>query len=92
MDMIQGQFQALIMDRILYGLLPLGPRHEVFGGYGGNVLCACCGTLITWTEMRYDIEPQTNDQKARTLAMHLACYDAWVAASSLIGRAIKESQ
>jgi hypothetical protein len=57
-------------------------RHAVFGNKGdGQRLCVCCSQAITVSEVQYDVECECSVKRMEPVSMHLACYDAWLAAS-----------
>jgi hypothetical protein len=79
--------RADIRARLASGELP--PRsatQKVYGGYGENQLCDICGRPIGTSDAAYEIEPyeiEPREQSSRThtLAMHYACFAAWVVES-----------
>ena len=72
----------LVEERIRADLLLKDCRHAVSGCKGdGQRLCACCSQAITVTQTRYDVECECSIKRMEPVSMHLACYDAWLAAS-----------
>ncbi len=62
------------------GTLPSRAEHQkIYAGYGEQQFCDCCGRSIDGADVLYEIElPGTHPTP---LAMHLKCFDTWVAES-----------
>ncbi len=50
-------------------------RHRLYGGYGEDQHCDCCGRTIARCEAVLDVE--SSQQGTRTLSMHVKCFDLW---------------
>jgi len=71
---------ACIRARLGAGTLPTSAENQkVYAGYGERQPCDCCGRSIDGTEVMYEVELAS--PRVRPLAMHLKCFDAWMAES-----------
>jgi len=71
---------AYIRARLTEGILPSRQENQkIYAGYGEDQPCDCCGRSIGSTEVLYEIE--VAGECAKPLAMHLPCFDIWVAES-----------
>lgn len=74
------ELRAYIRARLAEGTLPSSAnKQNIYGGYGGDEACDCCGRLIGHTDVLYEVE--LLNCFAKPLAMHLKCFDTWVAES-----------
>jgi hypothetical protein len=71
---------ACIRARLAEGILP-SPREnqKIYAGNGENQPCDCCGRSIGSSDVLYEIEVPS--ECAKSLAMHLPCFDIWVGES-----------
>lgn len=78
--------RAFIRTRLAEGTLPSRTDDQrIYGGYGEEQACDCCGRSITSTDVLYEIEA-TKDAE-RPITMHLPCFDVWVQESRKEDRA-----
>ena len=71
---------AYIQARLAQGILPSRQENQkIYAGYGEDQPCDCCGRSIGCTDVLYEIE--VPGEYAKPLAMHLPCFDIWVAES-----------
>ena len=67
-----------IRARLTAGTLPRCTENpKVYGGYGEDQTCDCCGDPIQRKNVAYEVELQ-NSPDPKTLAMHLQCFGIWV--------------
>jgi hypothetical protein len=84
---VSAEQRADIRARLASGNLPpRSAKQKVYGGYGENQLCDICGGRIGKSDAAYEIEPykiEPREQSSQThvLAMHYACFAAWVVES-----------
>lgn len=71
---------AYIRARLAEGTLASAEENQkIYAGYGEDQPCDCCGRSIASTEVLYEIEVPSDC--ARSLAMHLLCFEIWVGES-----------
>ena len=71
-----------IRARLDAGTLPRRAENQrIYGGYGEDQPCDCCGHCIGRTEVEYEIQIPGNSSLPEILAMHLRCFEAWVTES-----------
>ena len=63
-----------IRTRILNGTLPRDVSLKLEGGPGEGGHCACCGQVISETDIQYTV---SDGDRAVSLTMHLHCYGLW---------------
>lgn len=81
-----AQRRAFIRTRLAEGTLPsCADDQRIYGGYGEEQACDCCGNSISSTDVLYEIAPPRDAE--RPLAMHLLCFDVWVQESRKEDRA-----
>jgi hypothetical protein len=84
---VSAEQRADIRARLASGKLPpRSAKQKVYGGYGENQLCDICGGRIGKSDAAYEIEPYEiepceQSTQTHTLAMHYACFAAWVVES-----------
>jgi|SRR5580698_4075969 hypothetical protein len=89
---VSAEQRADIRARLTSGKLPpRSAKQKVYGGYGENQLCDICGGRIGKSDAAYEIEPykiepyetepREQSSQTHTLAMHYACFAAWVVES-----------
>lgn len=72
--MHEQELREVIQSRIRSGLLPhASAAHGLFGGKGEGVPCACCGRLITASQIQFELD----FAGGTVIQMHLACHDEW---------------
>ena len=78
--------RAFIRTRLAEGTLPgHADSRRIYGGYGEEQACDCCGRSISRTDVLYEIAAM-NDAEG-PLTMHLQCFDVWVQESRKKDRA-----
>ena len=78
--------RAFIRTRLAAGTLPSpADNQRIYGGYGEEQACDCCGRSIRSTDVLYEIEAM-NDAEG-PITMHLLCFDVWVQESRKEDRA-----
>jgi hypothetical protein len=71
---------AYIRAQLAQGILPSHQEDQkIYAGYGEDQACDCCGRSIGTTDVLYEIEVPS--ECAKSLAMHLPCFDLWVGES-----------
>lgn len=74
------ELREYIQARLADETLPRSAdSQKIYAGYGEHQACDCCGRSIESTDVLYEIEIQS--ERAKLLAMHLKCFEAWVAES-----------
>jgi hypothetical protein len=75
-----AELLAYIQARLAEGRLSSRERnHKIYAGYGEDQPCDGCGRRITSTDVLYEIEIPSDC--AKSLAMHLPCFEIWVGES-----------
>jgi hypothetical protein len=75
-----AELLAYIRARLAAGILPSRREDQkIYAGYGEDQPCDCCGRSIGSTDVLYEIE--VAGECVKPLAMHLPCFDIWVAES-----------
>lgn len=83
---IDTERRALIRRRLAEGTLPhCAENQRLYGGYGEEQACDCCGGSIDRTDVLYEIEALSGTRLS--LTMHLLCFDVWVQESRKEDRA-----
>lgn len=78
--------RAFIRTRLAEGTLPSrADNQRIYGGYGEEQACDCCGGSIGTTDVLYEIAAMSDLE--RPLTMHLLCFDVWVQESRKEDRA-----
>jgi hypothetical protein len=82
-----AELLARIRARLAEGTLPSGEENQkmIYAGYGEDQPCDCCGRSIASTDVLYEIEVPSDC--AKSLAMHLPCFQTWVRESRTGGAA-----
>jgi len=71
----RANLRARVRRLLATGVLPLrSSDQKLFGGHGVGQACACCGGMISPSEVLYEIECLEGSQ---TWLMHLRCLEAW---------------
>lgn len=69
--------RVFIRRRLAEGTLPNRTDNQrIYGGYGEEQACDCCGRSISSTDVLYEIAAMSDAE--RPLTMHLPCFDVWV--------------
>jgi hypothetical protein len=77
---ITASLRAQIRTRLAARTLPSQTSNsKLFGGYGEDQNCECCGQTISRTEVLFEIELQGTPLPLQIMAMHRECFDAWAA-------------
>ena len=77
---IPNLLRAQIRGRLAAQTLPpQTSSSKLFGGYGEDQNCDCCGQPITSTEVLFEIELQAGALSTMIMTMHRECFDAWAA-------------
>jgi hypothetical protein len=83
---ISASLRAQIRERLAARTLPpQTSSSKLFGGYGGDQSCDCCGQPITSTEVLFEIELQASAPSTQIMTMHRECFDAWAAECRSLG-------
>jgi hypothetical protein len=81
--------RADIRARLAAGTLPhRAQNQQIYGGYGEDQPCDCCGHRIVKTAVAYEIELLRNSSLLETLTMHLECFEVWVAESRFTSQSV----
>lgn len=56
--------------------------YKMYGGYGENEKCDCCGRAIGINDAMFEIE-FLREASPQIFAMHIQCFDAWMAESQV---------
>lgn len=72
---------ASIRTRLAAGELPLADNLKIYGGYGSDQICDGCGLPIARANIVYEVQVSVNASRRVELAMHLECFETWVAES-----------
>ena len=77
---------AAIRARLAGGILPSRQKDQkIYAGYGEDQPCDCCGRPIGSNDVLYEIE--VPGECAKSLAMHLPCFEIWARESRMGGAA-----
>jgi hypothetical protein len=77
---------AYIRARLAEGTLPSREENQkIYAGYGEDQACGCCGRSIASTDVLYEIAVPSDC--AKSLAMHLPCFEIWIGESRTEGAA-----
>ena len=72
-----AELLAYIRARLAEGRMPSREENQkIYAGYGEDQPCECCGRSIPSTDVLYEIELPSDC--AKSLAMHLLCFEIWV--------------
>jgi hypothetical protein len=72
-----AELLAYIRARLAEGRLPSSDENQkIYAGYGEDQPCDCCGRSIPSTDVLYEIGVPSDC--AKSLAMHLLCFEIWV--------------
>jgi hypothetical protein len=66
------------------GTLPIAGNQKIYGGYGGDQVCAACDARVLETEVLYEVEVE-REAEVIVVVMHRRCFDVWME-ESLIRR------
>lgn len=78
--------RAFIRTRLAEGTLPSrADDQRIYGSYGEEQACDCCGGSISTTDVLYEVAAVSDAE--RPLTMHLQCFDVWVQESQKEDRA-----
>jgi hypothetical protein len=81
-----AELLAHIRARLAEGTLPSREENQkIYAGYGEDQPCDCCGRSIASTDVLYEIEGPSDC--AKSLAMHLPCFEIWARESRMGGAA-----
>lgn len=72
-----AELLAYIRARLAEGRLPSREENQkIYAGYGEGQSCDCCGCSIRGTDVLYEVEVPS--ECAKSLTMHLLCFEIWV--------------